>query len=361
MAYVTGLMLIDAPASALNNLGKIAGSMTDNATGVKFIKTKEGNYPYVSAQAFRYWLRQTLEQGAWGWQTAPIYREQKIAYTDANPIRYWDDDLFGYMRAPSKRDSAVKAREADENRVNETPTTDTITRISPFRVSTFVSVAPVSLVNDFGVMSRHEGNPVPHEHQFYRATLQGLFSLDLHAAGTFTYKDKTGYLNLDQVRIEEAKKAGLEDLTTEKAFRLPGKQRFQRISALLKALSFLDGGAKQALHYTDVSPDLVFAAVTKGGNNIFGHIVNTDAKGLPVINIDALKETLEVHEEDIISDIYVGWVKGYLEGERTRFEEALNNKDGQLKGWRERISVKHPREALNDLAEALKTNVNWLD
>jgi CRISPR-associated protein Cst2 len=360
MAFVTGTMLVDAPASALNNLGKIEGSMTDNASGVKFIKTKEGAYPYVSAQAFRYWLRQTLEQGAWEWQAAPIYREQKIAYTDANPIRYWDDDLFGYMRAPSKKDSAVKAREADENRVNETPTTDTITRVSPFRVSTFVSVAPVSLVNDFGVMSRHEGDPVPHEHQFYRATLQGLFSLDLHAAGTFTYKEKTGYLNLDQIRIEEARKAGLEDLTAKKAFRLSREQRLQRISALIKALSYLDGGAKQALHYTDVSPDLVFAAVTKGGNNIFGHIINADTKGLPVINTDALKETLEVYKDDIISDIYVGWVKGYLEGERARFEKAMNE-DEQLINWNKRINVKHPREALADLAEALKANANWLD
>jgi CRISPR-associated protein Cst2 len=38
-----------------------------------------------------------------------------VAYTDANPIRYWDDDLFGYMRAPSKRAAAVEQREADES------------------------------------------------------------------------------------------------------------------------------------------------------------------------------------------------------------------------------------------------------
>jgi len=103
MSFVTGLMLIDAPASALNNLGNIPGARTDNTVGVKLIRAKDGAYPYVSAQAFRYWLRTTLEKGDFGWQKAPIWREKKVAYTDANPILYWDDDLFGYMRAPSKK------------------------------------------------------------------------------------------------------------------------------------------------------------------------------------------------------------------------------------------------------------------
>ena len=85
MSFVTGLMLIDAPASALNNLGSIPGARTDNTVGVKVIRTKEGEYPYVSAQAFRYWLRTTLENANLGWQAAPIYREKKVAYTDANP------------------------------------------------------------------------------------------------------------------------------------------------------------------------------------------------------------------------------------------------------------------------------------
>lgn len=88
MAFVTGLLLIDAPASALNNLGSIPGARTDNTVGVKVIKSKDGTYPYVSAQAFRYWLRTTLEGTNLGWQAAPIYREEKVAYTDANPIFY---------------------------------------------------------------------------------------------------------------------------------------------------------------------------------------------------------------------------------------------------------------------------------
>lgn len=357
MSFVTGLMLIDAPASALNNLGAIEGERYDNSTGVKVIRAKDGQYPYVSAQAFRYWLRTTLELTQASWQSAPIYREEKIAYTDANPIKYWDDDLFGYMRAPSKHKSAQDKRAADESRANETETKDTLTRVAPFRVSTLVSIAPVTPTSDFGVMSRHEGDPVPHEHQFYRATLKGLFSLNLNACGTFWYRQKTGFRNLDDVRIEEANTANLVQVDGKKAYRLPFSQRLERITTLFEGLTVLDGGAKQTLHYTDVAPALVIMAVTKGGNHIFGHVVGANGRGQPEIKVDALQEALTVFKAEILSDVYVGWVRGYLDDERAKLEAFTKTPEGK------QIEITHPREAFKNLIKALQSegHADWLD
>jgi CRISPR-associated protein Cst2 len=360
MAFVTGLLLIDAPASALNNLGNIPGARTDNTVGVKTIRAKDGVYPYVSAQAFRYWLRATLENGDWGWTKAPIFREKKVAYTDANPILYWDDDLLGYMRAPSKKTDAVEARAADESRAAETPTTDTITRVSPFRVSTLVSIAPAPPTEDFGVMSRHEGDPVPHEHQFYRTTLKGLYSLDLHASGTFSYRQKTGFRNLDDTRIELAKSQGLEFLEEEKSYRLPEAERLERVCALFEGLAHLEGGAKQTLHYTDVTPALVVLAVTKGGNHIFGHIVGATGRGLPEFKIDALREALTVFQDDVLSMVYVGWIAGYLDEERTKLETALQA-GGALAEFVSRVHIAHPREVYQLLVADLQAHPEWLD
>lgn len=359
MSFITGLLLIDAPASALNNIGQVSGEAADNAVVVKAITTREGRYPYVSAQAFRYWLRTTLEKGPWGWQPAPVFREQKIAYTDANPIRWWDDDLFGYMRAPSKKAEAVQARRASGLLTEATPIQDNVTRISPFRVSTLVALAPARIVRDFGVMARHEGDPVPHEHEFYRATLQGLFSLDLHAAGTFTYVNRTGYRNLDAPRIEEAKARGLEHLPDEQAYRLPFDERVRRVRALLEGLAHLQGGAKQTLHYTDVTPDVVFVAVTQGGNHLFGHIFTTDAYDRPVLNLPALAETLRVYGDEILSDLYIGWTRGFLDAERAKLEEALAE-GGLLADWAPRTYIAHPREALQALAQDLEAHPDWL-
>lgn len=357
MAFVTGLLLIDAPASALNNLGNAPGRLFDNVAGVKVIRTREGTYPYVSAQAFRYWLRTTLEKSGLGWKAAPIWREAKVAYTDANPIWYWDDDLFGYMRAPSKKVSAVDQREADQSRAAETPTRDTVTRAAPFRVSTLVSIAPVIITEDWESMSRHEGDPVPYSSQFYRATLRGLFSLDLCACGTFWYRQKTGFRNLDDVRIEEAQKAGLLEVEGQKAYRLPLQERIKRITTLFEGMSLLEGGAKQTLHYTDVAPSLVLLAVTKGGNHIFGRAIAADSRGLPVFGLEALEEALMVLSNDLLSKVYVGWVRGYMDEERAKVEAFLQTDQGK------RMEISHPRQAFKSLAAALREEKNqaWLD
>ncbi len=360
MSFATGLLVIDAPASALNNLGSIPGDREDNSVGVKNIRTKEGIFPYVSAQSFRYWHRVTLQERVPGWRAAPIYREEKIAYTDSNPLLYWDDDLFGYMRAPSKRESAKVKREADTSRVGETETTSTITRAAPFRVSTLVSIAPVYLTSDFGTMSRHEGNPVPHEHQFYRASLRGLFSLDLHACGTFSYRDKTGFRNLDDERIKQATQSELEHLEGEKSYRLPMQERRQRIQALFEGLARLEGGAKQTLHYTDVAPSLVILAVTKGGNHIFNYVVGANAQGRLEMKYEAWRETLRVFANEILSDVYVGWTQGYLDDLRSDFMRFVNEHNSA--GGR-KIVVAHPRDVFASFGRALGEPSNaatWL-
>jgi len=356
MAFVTGTLLIDAPASALNNMGSIPGEREDNTVGVKQIRTKEGIYPYVSAQAFRYWLRTTLEERGEGWNPSPIHRAEKIAFTDANPLEFWDDDLFGYMRAPSKKEAKAKAQAGD---VVDTETLATVTRLSPLRISTLVSIVPFpQLTSDFGTMSRHEGNPVPHEHQFYRTALKALFSLDLHACGTFSYADRTGFRHLDEVRRQKAETAGLEHLAEEKSYRLTQDQRLARIRTLFEGLAHLEGGAKQTLHYTDVAPALIVMAVTKGGNHMFGHTLGANRNGQPECKLEALREALTVFRDDLLSPIYVGWVRGYLDDERAKFEVFANeyNIDTPYQ-----INIGHPRTALQTLAQDFSKNPAWLD
>ncbi|MGE5557825.1 MAG: type I-B CRISPR-associated protein Cas7/Cst2/DevR [Bacillota bacterium] len=358
MSYINGFLLVDAPASALNNAGTIETERTDNIVGVKHIRTRAGVYPYVSAQAFRYWLRTTLEKNTdLGWKPSPVFRETKIAYTDANPIEWWDDDLFGYMRAQSKKKDQKADREERMAGTSMTETDDDITRISPFRVSTLVSLAPVNITEDFGVMSRQEGNPVPHEHQFYKAVLKGLFSLDLNAAGTFTYKARTGYKNLDSIRIKLAKEKKLEDLKEDKAYRLPREERQKRVSALLKGLAILCGGAKQALHYTDVTPTVFMAAVVKGGNNPLHYIIGADEKGAPVVKEEAFKETLKVWRDQILSPVYMGWTQGFADEQREKANKLAAQMENEGNG---KFVAGHPREVIERLVEDLSKN-RWLE
>lgn len=336
MAYLTGTYLINCPASALNNAGSLGGERAENTVAVKFINAKDGDYPYVSAQAYRYWLRNSVETTCPDQKLSPIDREKKIAYTAADPIDYWDDDLLGYMRAEKS---------------------GTLTRVSPFRTSTLVSIAPVVLTNDFGTMSRHEGNPVPHEHQFYRATLKGSVSLNLATSGRFYSVERTGYKNIEEQRAKKAQAEGLEEI--KKADKVIGyslnkETRTQRIEALLKGMANLDGGAKQTLHFTDVAPSFIVMAFVKGGNNIFQNIVTPDEKRLPVVHLEALKEILTVYKEELLSPVYFGWPQGYMDDQRAKVEEVL-------KSCQKEYSLKHPKEIMVDIIDFLNKNPDCLD
>jgi CRISPR-associated protein Cst2 len=333
MAFITGLYLIDAPASALNN-----GQGEETKAKVKVIVSNGLSYPYVSAQSFRYWLRGTLENDP-DWRSAPVIvagaGKKQQAFTEGNPIAYCDDDLFGYMRAEKA---------------------ETITRVSPFRTSTLVSIAPVEITDDFGVMARFDRaedskeGVLLHGHEFYRAILKGLFSLDLYMAGTFTYRRRTGFMNLGTSGQEQAQADGLIHLEEEAAYRLPIEERVRRVQSLLRAVGRIGGGAKQTLHYTDVTPAFVIAAVTKGGNNIFGRVITTDNRnGEVVVHEEALIEALRVFRDDLLSGVYVGRAQGFMDSSA----DDLNHYFGD--------AVMHPRQALDALAEDLSQNPRWLE
>ena len=357
MSHVTGLMLIDAPASALNNAGADTEARTENAVAVKFIRTAEGRYPYVSAQAVRYWLRTQLAAES-DWSPSPVFRETKVAYTDAEPTLYAEDDLFGYMRAASKSTDEKKAAKRAEIAAVSTPV-DTevgeVTRISPFRVGTLVAIAPTRIVSDFGTMARAEGNPVPYEHQFYRAHLKAGIAVDLTCAGTFFVSQRVGYKNLDSKRIQNAKSKGAtEDVVRRsKAWRLPLVDRRGRVALLIKMLGRLDGGAKQTLHLTDTAPSVLVLAVCKTGNQPFQRLFTRGDLDNTVFRPDVWEEALRVFSGDLESDIYIGWARGFLDAERRKLEDMLKKENGKVSYSGKTIHIGHPREVADAFATAI--------
>lgn len=364
MAFINGLILIDAPASALNL------SQSEGITSiVKKIPVSEGRaYPYISAQAYKLWTRNTLaDLFPNDWLTSAVTRhggtQKQQAYTEGNPIKYPDDDLFGYMRSiedDDKKQKKAKNKSSEEpegeTEKKEKVKTTTYTRIAPFRMSTIVSIASVPIVDDFGTMARgmenETDNPVLHRHEFYRATLQGLLSINLSTAGTFITSPDVGYKNLDKALLEQARDLGLEELENNKTrtiYRLPLEQRIYRLQMLLHALGKVEGGAKQTLHYTDVAPAFVILAVTRGGNNIFSHLIHaSNFQGQPAINVNGLDQIRQVFTREsgeLLSDFYVGRIEGFMDSSREVF--AHRN-----------IPVVHPRQAFDQLANDLP---QWLD
>lgn len=320
---IVGLMLIDAPHSALNNAGSDAGDRTDNIVRVKTIRKGMVRYPYVSGQALRYWWRDTLEN-KFDWEMSPISREKKIAFTEANPIDYPDDDVFGYMRALKKNDGG------------------TVTRIAPLKNSPLVSVIGQNPTNDFGVMARQEGDPVPFEHEFYSTVLKGIFSLDLGCLGVFNETEKTGYRNMYPKLVELAKEKGLTN--DEDAWILDDETRVRRAQDVINSLPYLSGGAKASSHLTDVSPKILVLTAIDGGNHIFMNIVREE-NGEVVFDLNAFDEVVKEYGDIIKSDIFIGTRTGFLKETQEEIMKYAEDK--------ENIHVGTIKEMANKFAEEI--------
>ncbi|WP_461864209.1 type I-B CRISPR-associated protein Cas7/Cst2/DevR [Thermococcus sp.] len=316
MRFATGLVLIDAPHSALNMLG-IDESLADrNVTRVKTFKRGGKRYPYVSPQAWRYWWRSTLKEH-FNWELSPLYREQKQVFTAANPLKYPDDDVFGYMRAFKKGGVNV-----------------TVTRVSPLKNTPLISVLPdrSSLTVDEGYASRHEGDPVPYSQEFYSTVFKGAFSLDLDAVGRFTIISKAGFKNLitrDELskkrnknneevfkEVEEmeriAKELGAK--VGEREWVMSDEIRKKRASEAIKALRFLSGGAKQTQYHTDITPKFILLLNIDAGINPFISDIVLEENGSIKFDAEALSKRLK-DLRDVIpkgAKLYIGYDEGFV-------------------------------------------------
>ena len=69
-----------------------------------------------------------------------------------------------------------------------------------------------------------------------------------------------------------------------------------------------------------------------------------------------------VFADDLLSAVYIGWTRGYLDDERGRFEQALQD-GGLLAPFRGQIQIAHPRVAFQAMAAALAApgHEGWLD
>ena len=314
--FVHGMVLIDTDGAALNNWGSDNTNTQgmDNTSAVKKVVKNGKTYAVVSGQAWRYWWRETL--GLNGWKLSPVIRDKKVAYTEANPLMYPDDDVFGYMKA-------AKEEQKDENgniildKKGKVKKVDvTVTRVSPLKNSILVSVAPTKIFNEYSVMARQEGDPVPYEKQFYSTVLKGMFSLDLDQLGTFTNINRSGFKNVTDYLYKEILKNGKEvdDLINPhiKRARLNKEERIKRAKGTILALKTINGGAKRTTNYVSVKPDFIILAVLKGGNNIFDNIaIEEDLKA--TISLEAIEEAIKDNKEYFRSDVYIGKAVGFMD------------------------------------------------
>ena len=315
--FVHSSILIDVDGASLNNWGKDSTNSqgTDNATAVKKVYKNGRWYAVVAGQAWRYWWRETL--GLNGWDLSPITRDKKVAFTEANPLTYADDDIFGYMRA-SKDDERDESGEVVKDKKGNAKQIDvSVTRVSSLKNSILTSVTPIKLINEFSTMARQEGDAVPYEKQSYSTVLKGMFSLDLDQVGTFTKTNRSGYKNITDITFKQIIEDGgseVSDLINPNIprARLNIETRRQRAKDTILALKTIAGGAKRTTNYASVKPDFIVLAILKGGNNIFDNIA-VEEDGRTTLSLKALEEAIRDNKEYFRSDVYIGKATGFMD------------------------------------------------
>lgn len=340
MSYLVGKVALDVRAGAPNN-----GAGEDNVARVKQLRVGRDQYPYVSAQSFRRWLRDSVPADE---PRSAVTRsgsgKNQQAYTAGRPDRFFDDDLFGYMVAVKGKDGQSCQR-------------DTV-----LATGTLLSVAPRRPVEDFGTMSRgfEAGqNPVLHGHELYSAELAGDVLLDLPRIGTFETAGSGLKIALTTQAAKEATADGAETLTFRgsPALRLALPERRRRAALLLRTLTAVRGGAKQSLHYGDRAPALVLLAPLKGGINPFTRVLSV-RDGRVVFDIAVLREEMTAWSDELDGPVYLGWSPGFLGDQRdvVRRELAEEISAG-------RLFVDHPRLLLGRLADDIEAGTRdaWFD
>ncbi|MBK8656654.1 MAG: type I-B CRISPR-associated protein Cas7/Cst2/DevR [Haliscomenobacter sp.] len=268
---IAGCLLIDARAAFLNGAGLGSGEDRNQVIPKTFYETinsKRERVPYVSAQAWRRWLRNTVNEEN-GWVPSELEAigksegrgsTNKIA-TKLNPLDFPEDDLFGYMRSGTSNEESVQ-------------------RSSPMKTSILKGIPGKRSLNmDEAFVHLKEGTPLPYSTQFYSAHLEGFFLLEYYRLGVF---DNLG----SHVELEKALLDRSADFLESKKFykdflrytrKDAEKSRKQNAAGLLKGLAMLRGGAKMAAFGSDVSPKALVLAGMECANPVFNDLF--DGKG----------------------------------------------------------------------------------
>lgn len=344
--FISGSFMIDARGSFLNGAG-IKPAENENITEPKNFWTAEGYFPYVSSQAWRKWLRNTvIEEADWERSEIRILKKNKKGNvsqfaTQCDPIKYPEDDLFGYMAAKSKSKKKTSEEEGEEEEDNEdNNNVSSVMRAAPFKSSILLSTEPVrTLPKDEAFVHLENGTPLPYSTEFYYNFLRANFSIDYERVGTI--KDVGDRIEMEDVHIQQylsAKKI-VHDIEHGYYALADTNERKKRVGALLRALGVMRGGAKLAQFNTSVSPAAIILVGLSSGNLIFSRAFFSK-NNKPSIDVEYVKQTLKEYNDRIVTPVYLGFMNGTFENE------------SEIKDL-EQIKLGTPREAIEGFISCL--------
>lgn len=375
LTHIAGTFLIQAEGAFLNGAGLDTGE-DRNAVIPKTFWDYDRNgarirVPYVSAQAWRRWLRMTFQEenpNEPGTELKALDKSAKGTTnkigTEMNPIEFAEDDIFGYMRAakgqgketevgadaPTDDELLTEIEQEEENKEAKnkikTEKTRAVMRPSPFGSSILKSIRKAATISDDeGFVHLKEGSPLPYKTKFYNTQLQAIFGLNYARLGVF--RNDGDRIELDENFVKQYAADGTIRETERGIYEVADNKRRERATMTLKALAVLRGGAKQAQFGTDVTPKAIVVAGLNCGNLIFNDLFE-EKESQPVIKLETLKDIINDYRNRLTTPVFIGVRRGYLHPGNESDLQSFAQENGEV------VRLSSPIEAVNQLTAELE-------
>ncbi|RLF81522.1 type I-B CRISPR-associated protein Cas7/Cst2/DevR [Thermococci archaeon] len=297
-----GIEIVWLSKTDLTNLN--SGEGESNLIDIKKFKKNGIEYPYVSGQAMRYYIKEAIRRN--------LEEKEFMCVPDdkgepcGDPEKCIACDLFGYMKT-------IKDRGAD-------------TRVSPVKVSPAIGLLPFDENSTIDFLTRRHRGTEKAEGDIVNVEL----GVNIYKVGIAIDVQRAGgeeKIENRQVKIE---------------YFIDENERKNRISKVIEALRFLTDYSKQARLLTDFTPDFIIIAF----QDIYSHrlqkaIEFKDGK----LDIERLKAVLKDVKE-YSSKIFVGLLPGLLEN-----EEEVRKVFSELG-----LDVKTPDKAIKEAVDYLENS-----
>lgn len=277
-----------------------------NLIVLKKVQDSKGDYyAYVSGQALRYYIKETMNQLGLSLTKLDRSGEYIIEAENKEPkVRYEeilkehpDLDLLGFMEAV--RGAGKMA----------------LRRWSPVKVSPMISIYPWK--GDSDMLTRKKEGQEGGD----------LVKVEIN---TFNFMRGTVVMDVDMIG------STVDELSYDIQQVIPKDEKAKRIEYFVEAIKNLDGGAKKARLLDDLTPKFVIITKQKSGTPIFLNALDVDEEGN--IKVSLIKEILGEFD-GIIEDYCVGLRSGIFENEdelKMEFGDKLisiNEALDKIKEW----------------------------
>lgn len=300
-----GLNVVWLSKTDLTNLN--AGEGESNYIDVKKYKKDGIEYPYVSGQAMRFYLKEAMRRSLDDKEYMCIPDDKGETCGEIKKCLMCD--LFGFM-------TTIKGKGA-------------VTRVSPVKVSPAIGLLPFDDNANVDFLTRR-----------HRVSEGGKMEGDIVNVEIGTNIYKSG-ISIDMIRVGGEEKVNEEKRTISIESALENIEKNNRVKKTLDAIRYLADYSKQARLLTDFSPDMIAISVQKKYSHRLQKLF--ELNNGRELNIQRLNEILSDVSE-YSDQILFGMVSGVVKN------EADVKKAVEAKG----IQVKTPSEVINEAKNLVK-------